>query len=90
LFLSRRLFLFIDLNDPGLPSVGACPGRQAPLEIPLHGAHGGTIRRQARFLGKPLEAAMLPQVAHFFVKLTKKMNFLKQGHESAPFLRVTI
>jgi hypothetical protein len=75
LLLSRSCSVFfLNIIEPVVALSRSLPRLPAPRESPSSGANR-TIRGQARFLGKPLEAAVLPEVAHFSAKLAKRDEF---------------
>jgi hypothetical protein len=78
LFLSRSLvgFFFIEPDS----SLSERPRLPSSPDIPLR-VRGGLIRRQARFLGKPVRASAPRTQAQFSEKGLKILKFLKKMRE---------
>jgi hypothetical protein len=75
------VFLFIDIKDPVSPLSEPVPVAKRPLKFPSMGRAAGTIRRQARFLGKLLRGRA---GASFLGNAPKAVKIPKQMHECRP------
>ena len=75
------MFLFIDIKDRVGPLPEPVPVAERPSKFPSTGRAAGTIRGQARFLGKLLREQA---GASFLGNAPKAVKIPKQMHECRP------